>query len=311
MVHGSGDYAYELVDGWANVTEDESFRDVGSVCVDEDDEVLVLNHGNHPILRFDVAGNVVSTWGEGHFSNRPHGMGIGPSGNVYCTDDGDHTVRKFTPDGELLLTLGTENEPSETGYRHVPDLFEQIASLDRSAGPFNRPTGVTVLDSGEIFVADGYGNARVHKFDPEGDLLRSWGQPGPNRGEFRIPHSIHHDRDDRIWVTDRENSRIQIFDAEGAFLEEWTDMIRPTDLFIRDEAVFVAELCRRISVFTPDGELITRWGNEQHPEDDPLFVAPHTIAADSDGDLYVGEVSYTYKGIDRGARTIQKFERVR
>ena len=310
MTDGSGAYKYELVNDWANVTVDQSFRDVGSVCVDENDEILVLNHGNYPMVRFDTEGDVVSVWETDCFSNRPHGMGLGPDGNVYCTDDGDHTVRKFTPDGDLLLTLGSENDPSETGYRHVPDLFEQIASLDRSAGPFNRPTGVTVLDSGELFVADGYGNARVHRFSADGELRQSWGQPGPDRGEFRIPHSAHHDEEGRIWVTDRENSRIQIFDTDGSFIEEWTDLIRPNDLFIGDDVVYVAELCRRVSVFTLDGELIARWGNEHHPEDDPLFVAPHAIAADSNGDLYVGEVSYTYKGVDRGARTIQKFERV-
>jgi sugar lactone lactonase YvrE len=169
---------------------------------------------------------------------------------------------------------------------------------------------VTVLDSGEIFVADGYGNARVHRFSPEGDLIQSWGAPGPNPGEFGLTHSIHHDADDRIWVTDRENSRIQIFDTDGEFITEWTDLIRPTDLAIHGDTVVVSELCKRVSVFTLDGELLTRWGNEDHPDDDLLFVAPHSVAVDSNGDLYVGAVASTYENIDRGARTIQKFERV-
>jgi DNA-binding beta-propeller fold protein YncE len=310
MRYGSDDHRYELVDRWADLPEGESFLDVGSVCVDENDDVLVLNRSGHPVMVFDATGDRLSTWGEGHFSDRPHGMGLGPEGAVYCTDDGNHTVRKFTPDGDLLLTLGTEGDPSDTGYRHASDLFERLASIRRGAGPFNRPTGVTVLDSGEIFVADGYGNARVHAFGPEGDLRRSWGAPGPDSGEFRLPHSIHHDSEDRIWVTDRENSRVQIFDADGAFVTEWTDLIRPTDLAIDGDTVFVAELCNRLSVFTADGELLTRWGNERHPTDDPLFVAPHTVAVDSDGDLYVGEVSYTHGGVDRGVRTVQKFARV-
>lgn len=310
MRYGSGDHVYELVDGWAHLPDDESFLDIGRVCVDENDNVLVLNRSGRPVMVFDGTGERLSFWGEDYFSDRPHGMGLGPEGNIYCTDDGNHTVRKFTPDGELLMTLGTENEPSETGYRHVSDLFERIASITEGAGPFNRPTGVTVFDSGEIFVADGYGNARVHGFSSEGELLRSWGEPGPEPGEFRLPHSIHCDSEHRIWVTDRENSRIQIFDAAGEFLTEWTDVIRPTGLVIDDGTVFVSELCRRISVFTIDGEVLTRWGNEQHPEDDPLFVAPHTVAVDSNGDLYVGEVSYSYENNDRGARTIQKFERV-
>ncbi|WP_331232798.1 peptidyl-alpha-hydroxyglycine alpha-amidating lyase family protein [Natronorarus salvus] len=309
MIYGSGDYTYELVSGWAEVSEGESFRDVGGVRVDEEDRVLVLNRSGRPVMVFDATGERLSSWGDDYFSDRPHGLGLDAEGNVYCTDDGNHTVRKFTPDGELLLTLGTEDEPAETGYRHdAPDLFERIASITRGAGPFNGPTGVAVSASGEIFVADGYGNARVHAFDPDGEHLRSWGQPGPAPGEFRLPHSIYCDGEDRLWVTDRENSRIQVFDTSGELVAEWTDLIRPTDVVV-DDAVFVSELCRRVSVFTADGELLTRWGNERHPTDDPLFVAPHAIAVDSNGDLYVGEVSYTYKGIDRGPRAIQKFER--
>lgn len=311
MQYGSGDHSYELADGWATLPDGESFLDIGSICIDEEDDVLVLNRGSHPVMVFDEAGNRKETWGGGHFSDRPHGMGLDAEGSVYCTDDGSHTVKKFSPDGTLLMTLGTENEPSETGYRHAPDIFERIASITRGGEPFNQPTGVTVLDSGEIFVADGYGNARVHRFSPEGDLIHSWGGPGPNPGEFRLPHSIHHDSDDRIWVTDRENSRIQIFDTGGEFVTEWTDLIRPTDLAIDGGRVYVAELCKRLSVFTLDGQLLTRWGNERHPEDDPLFVAPHSVAVDSNGDLYVGEVSYTYNGTDRGERTIQKFVKSR
>ncbi len=311
MRYGSGKHIFELIDGWAGLPADESFVDVGSVCVDEDDEVLVLNRSERPVMRFDATGARVDSWGEGHFSDRPHGMGIGPDGDVYCTDDGNHTVRKFTRDGELSMTLGTEGEPSETGHRQSDDISERIASIERSAGPFNGPTDVTVLESGETFVADGYGNARVHAFDPDGTLCRSWGEPGAEPGQFRLPHSIHHDADDRIWVTDRENSRIQIFDPDGEFLTEWTDLIRPTGLAIDGETVFVSELCRRISVFTIDGELLTRWGNREHPGEEPLFLAPHTVAVDSGGDLYVGETSYSYTGTDRGARTVQKFRRVR
>jgi len=310
MRYGSGDHVYERVEGWAGLPDGDSFLDVGRACVDDTGDVLVLNRGGHPVMVFDTSGNRRRTWGEGHFSDRPHGMCLGPEGNVYCTDDGNHTVRKFTPEGELLLTLGTENEPSDTGCRHVSDTLEQIASISRTGGPFHGPTGVTVFDSGETFVADGYGNARVHRFDPAGELLQSWGAPGARPGEFRLPHSIHHDDDGRLWVTDRENSRIQVFDADGEFITEWIDVIRPTDIAFHGDTVFVAELCRRLSVFTVEGDLLTRWGNEGHPADDPLFVAPHTIAVDRDGDLYVGEASYTYANTDRGARTVQKFERI-
>lgn len=215
MIYGSNDYKYELVDGWVSILENESFRDIGAVCVDENDDVLVLNHSNNPLTVFDPDGHCKDVWSKGHFSDRPHGMEIGPDKAIYTTDDGNHTVKKFSPSGELLMYLGTEGEPSETGYRPATDLFEQLSSITRATGLFNRPTGVTVSDSGDIFVSDSYGNARIHKFSSEGELLHSWGTPEPSSGAFRLPHSVHVDGDDRVWVTDRENSRIQIFDADG------------------------------------------------------------------------------------------------
>lgn len=310
MTYGDGDYTYELVEDWAVLPEGESFLDIGSICVDADDRVLVLNRSERPLMIFDRAGDRVDWWMNDGLSGRAHGMGLDGDGHVYCVDDGRHTVTKFSPDGESLLTLGTPWEPTETGHRDGPDLFERIASITHSAGPFNQPTDAAIAASGEIYVADGYGNARVHKFDPAGELLRSWGEPGAGEGEFRLPHSVHTDGDGRVWVTDRENSRIQIFDADGEFLTEWTDLIRPTDVAIVGDTVFVSELCRRISVYTIDGELLTRWGNADHGGVDELFLAPHAIAVDSRGDVYVGEVSYAYEGVDRGARTIQKFRHV-
>ncbi|MFQ6076210.1 MAG: peptidyl-alpha-hydroxyglycine alpha-amidating lyase family protein [Candidatus Bathyarchaeia archaeon] len=251
----------------------------------------------------------MSSWGEGYFG-RAHGNCIGPDVSIYCTDDRNHTVTKFDAGGNVLMVLGTKDQPSDTGYRQGPDFFESLASITHGGPPFNRPTGVAVSSSGDIFVSDGSGNARVHKFSPDGKLLLSWGEPGPEPGQFRLPHSIWVDRYDRVWVTDRENSRIQIFNAEGKFLTQWTHLIRPTDLCIdEDDAVYVSELCRRVSIFTIEGELLARWGNEGHDVNDPLFVAPHAIAVDSKGDLYVGEVAMTYAKIDRGSRTIQKFTR--
>jgi hypothetical protein len=138
----------------------------------------------------------------------------------------------------------------------------------------------------------------------------SWGAPGFAQGQFRLPHSIWVDRFDRVWVSDRENSRIQIFNSNGEFMTQWTNLTRPTDLCIDEEdVVYVSELPKRVSIFTMGGELLARWGNEGHDLNDPLFVAPHTIAMDSHGDLYVGEVAMTTENIDRGSRTIQKFKR--
>jgi DNA-binding beta-propeller fold protein YncE len=310
MRYGTGKYQYELVDGWAKLAAGESFIDISGIAIDSQDRVYIFNRSKHPMMVFDREGNLLASWGEEHFTHA-HGIYIGPDDAIYCTDDKNHTVTKVDADGHVLMALGTKNNPSDTGYRDVPDLFERISTITKGGPPFNRPTGVALSASGEIYVTDGYGNARVHKFSPDGKLLLSWGEPGAGPGQFRLPHSVLVDKQNRVWVTDRENSRIQIFDSEGHFLTQWIDLIRPQGLVMDDDdTVYVAELCKRISIFTIDGKLLARWGNERHDVRSPLFIAPHAIARDSKGDLYVGEVSMTnVMKVDRGSRTIQKFVR--
>lgn len=311
MRYGSGKYTYELVEGWAKLPEGTSFLDVCGICVDAQDRIYVLNRSaEHPIAVFDREGNFLTSWGQGLFK-RAHGSGVGPDGAIFCTDDRNHTVRKFTPEGKLLMTLGNEDQPSDNGYVHDGfDFFWSLTTIAKSSSPFNRPTGVAIAKSGNIYVADGYGNARVHKFTADGKLLLSWGEPGYAPGHFRLPHSIYVDKQERVWIPDRENSRVQIFDNNGKFLDQWENVFRPTDVYIDDEGVvFVSELCLRLSIFSPDGKLLARWGTQEKQKETALFVAPHAIALDSRGDIYVGEVAVTYAKIDRGPRVLQKFAR--
>ena len=308
MAYGTGKYSYELVDGWAK-PKGWSFIDVCGLSIDSQDRVYILSRSAHPVAVFDREGNFLTSWGE-EFFTRAHGSYSGPDGSVYCTDDGNHTVSKFTPEGKLLQVLGSKDQPSDTGYVQHSDLHESLATIRHGGPPFNRPTGIALSPSGEIYVSDGYGNARVHKFTPDGTLLFSWGEPGNASGQFRLPHSIWVDKRERVWVADRENNRIQIFDARGEFLSQWTDLDHPTDIFIDDEeTVYVSELSRRVSIFTIDSKLLARWGSQGQVKETDLFIAPHTIAVDSKGDLYVGEVSGTHDRIDRGSRTVQKFAR--
>jgi DNA-binding beta-propeller fold protein YncE len=254
---------------------------------------------------------VAHSWGEGFFK-RAHGSSISPDNSIYCTDDANHVVAKFTRDGKLLKTLGTPGQASDTGYMQTFDLWDSLRRIVSGGPPFNRPTGVSISPKGEIYVSDGYGNARIHKFNAEGKLLLSWGEPGGDPGQFQLPHSVRVDKRGRVWVADRENHRIQIFDANGKFLKEWTNLLRPTDLFIDEgDTVYVSELSNRVSIFAIDGKLLARWGNTGTTKEEALFLAPHTIAVDSHGDIYVGQVSMTYSKVDRGPRTIQKFFRIK
>lgn len=311
MPYGSGKYTYELEKGWAKYPADWALLDVCGLAIDARDRVYVLNRSAHPVIVFDREGNLLTTWGEGLF-RRAHGAGIGPDGAVYCTDDELHVVYKFSPEGELLQTLGNKGRPSDTGYDPVWfDFFWSLTTIKRGAPPFNRPTGVAVSPSGEIYVSDGYGNARLHKFSSGGDLLLSWGEPGFGPGQFRLPHFVCLDQQGNIWVPDRENNRIQIFNTEGELVDQWTELVRPTDVCMDEEGtVYVTELGLRVSIFGADGKLITRFGNEDGKDkENALFLAPHTIRVDSKGDIYIGEVSKTYTGVDKGTQTLQKFVR--
>ncbi len=309
MIYGTGKYTYELVDGWAKYPKHWSLLDIAGISIDSRDRVYVFNRGTHPLIVFDKVGNLLTSWGESLFK-RPHGSCIEPDGSIYCTDDENHTVRKFTPEGELILTLGKENKPSDTGYVRKFDFFASLATITHGGPPFNRPTGVAISSSGEIYVSDGYGNARIHKFTSNGTLLLSWGEPGAAPGQFRLPHSIWVDKHDRVWVVDRENSRIQIFNVQGEFINQWIDLIRPTDLFISDnDIVYICDLAQRVRIYTINGKLLAHWGTEGRDKDEALFLAPHAIAMDSQGDLYVGEVAWTAYGINKGPRIIQKFAR--
>lgn len=319
MLYGTGKYTYELVDGWAKLPEGEAFVDVGGLSIDSEDRVYVLSRSAHPVMVFDREGNLLTGWGKEFFS-RPHGCCLGPNGSVYCTDNDNHTVAKFTPDGKLLMTLGNKDQPSDTGYVHTPSapLSERVATIKRSGPPFNRPTGVAISSSGEIYVSDGYGNARIHKFTPDGNLLFSWGEPGTGPGQFRVPHAVWVDKQERVWVCDRENSRIQIFSAQGEFISQWADIGgKPCEIFFDDEGTVYASIKsgshpHGVSIFTIDGELLTRWGS-QGPRDEiqdkeaAMFVTPHAIGVDSRGDIYVGEIRHAMAKVDQGSRALQKF----
>jgi hypothetical protein len=218
-------------------------------------------------------------------------MHVGPDDAIYCSDTGDHTVRKFSPEGELLLQIGTPGQPA-------PLL---------SGRPFNRCTHTALSPSGEIYVADGFGNARVHRYSPDGKLLQSWGGPGTGPGEFNIPHNICCDQDGWVYVADRENSRIQVFDAKGRFETEWTNVHRPIGLChcAKHSQIYVAEAAQgqefsnrdwwnlgpRVSIFGMAGDLRARLGDYGGPERPSAFSVPHGIAVDSTGAIYVAELS--------------------
>jgi DNA-binding beta-propeller fold protein YncE len=315
---GNERFTYEVSgNNWGDLPEGWYYREATAVDVDSGDNVYVYNRGNHPVIVFDSGGNVIRSWGEGVFTN-PHGITTGPDDTIWCVDNADHSIRRFTPDGRLLFTLAEPGHPAPL----------------MSGRPFNGPTRVAIDPrSGEIMVADGYGNARVHRFSPDGKrLLKSWGESGTGPGQFNIVHDIAADREGWIYIGDRENRRIQVFTPDGGFEAQWINFSRTAAVHVsrgKDPLVYVGEyfgggvegysrasrLGPRISVLDTKGNLLARLGERSFGDGPGQFYAPHSVATDSRGNIYVAEVSYTEFGQNmdppRELRSMQKLSRIR
>ena len=236
MAKGHHGIEFEVVEGWERLPEGWSFTEVAGVATDSRDRVYVFCRGEHPLIVFDKDGKFLDAWGEGMFP-RPHGIFIDHLDQVHLVDCWDHTIRTFTTDGTLLRTVGEPGQCSDTGFE--PD----VSPVQYAGEPFNQVTNVAVLRDGSMYVADGYGNARVHRFDANGKLEFSWGSPGSAPGEFNLPHGIAVDSAGTVYVADRENSRIQLFSPGGEYLRSWDFVNRPDDIFIDEQDnVHVAEL---------------------------------------------------------------------
>jgi len=223
---------------------------------------------------------------------RPHGIEIDGDDNLYLVDDNGHIVQKRTNDGEVVFTIGTKGEPCEW----------------QSGGMFNRPTDVAIHPvTGELFVSDGYGNSRIHKFDPDGNHIKSWGESGTDPGQFSLPHNVSMMGTDRIVVADRENFRLQVFTTDGEFVKQ-IHIHHPmsvTEGKGDDRAIYVGEMIpppvqqgvpnlgAMIAVLSPEGEFLRHLGGPLPGEGVDQFTAPHGITTDSQGTVYVAEVAWT------------------
>ncbi len=305
---------FDALSDWQQLPEGMHLHETPGVAVDAADRVFALTRNiENPVLVFDADGKYQYAFGKGTFTGRAHGIIVGPDGMIYATDDGTSTITKWTPEGQLLMTIGTPNEPSPRW----------------SGLPFSRPTQAAVSrHTGHIYISDGYANARVHKYAPDGTIVKSWGEPGIDPGQFMIPHNIAIDAHDNIFVADREAHRVQVFDTEGKLQAVWNNVHRPCGLTVGpDGNIYIGELngvglvqdCpgygHRISIYSPAGVLLGRFGDAEEGETPGKFIAPHGIAVDSHGDIYVGEVSYTIRGAamtpPRELRSLCKVRRVR
>ena len=308
---GSGYYQYDELADWAKLPEGWDLFECPEVAVDADDRVYVYSRGKHPMIIFEQDGTFVGSWGEGFFV-RPHGLTMDADGHLWCADDGAHCVYKCTKDGKVLLTIGTPKQPA-------PRLSGQ---------PFNQPTKVAFdPHTGDVYIADGYGNARVHKYTAEGKYLFSWGSGGVEPGQFNLVHSVATDAVGRVYVADRENHRVQVFDDQGAYLGQWNNLHRPCGLHIVGQLAYIGQIPTHLDVNADylnlgacvtihdlSGRQLARLGASRPGEQPGEFTAPHGLGIDSHGDIYVAEVSWSAYGRrlnpQRQARCFRKLVKV-
>lgn len=323
LTSGTMPNPYRALETWGNLPVGRSWGAVIGVFPDSKGNIWVfercgrntcLESDLDPILKFDDDGNFIRSFGGGMFA-WPHGFFIDHDDNIWVTDaaglwipdaqphleDAEkkgHTVVKFSPDGKVLLTLGEPGNPGD------------------GPGQFNQPSDVTVADDGHIFVADGHqlrGNNRIVKFTPDGEYMLDWGEEGTDLGQFRDPHAIAIDSQGRVFVGDRMNNRIQIFDQEGNFLAVWTQFGRPSGIFITDEDLMYVADSESHYDRNPGWERGIRIGSARDgwvrhfiPDQEPYPNEVGTsgaeyIAADRNGNVYAAEV---------GPRNLNKYIRL-
>jgi peptidylamidoglycolate lyase len=293
---------YAVVHGWPALPEGVVLGQVSGVAVDSHNRVFIFHRAegswatdhskpiaSATVLCFEgVSGTPCKAadgkplaWGENRFLE-PHGLRIDGDDNVWLTDRALQQVFKFTQDGKLLLTIGTE----------------RTAGVDVTH--FNKPADISFAVDGSVYVADGYGNSRIAKFSREGKFLLDWGKKGTAPGEFDLPHSVAVDAEGRVYVADRNNSRIQVFDGAGKFVQEWksAELGRPWSLTIGpDNLLYVVDggdlkpygLDRgQILKLDLNGKVLAKWS--RFGNYDGQIYWGHDIAVGRDGAVYVGDV---------------------
>lgn len=285
---GYGDFRYERDSSWPKASKYQSFGFPSSAAVNDEGHIFVIGRRTEqPITIWDKDGSFLHAWGAGEFSNEPHGITIAPNGNVWVVDRDYHVASEFTQDGKKLRSLGEKLRPSPTWHGRF------IKSV-----PFNMPTNLAFAPNGDIFVSDGYGNHRVHRFSPDGELLLSWGVQGTGPGQFALVHNVWVDKAGRVLVNDDENHRVQVFTMDGEYITEWP-MLNPSGAYLRDDIFYVANLgpyedpskgpgWGAITIWDLEGNKLSEFVGTDG-DDRRALVGPHDLGVDQEGSLYVCE----------------------
>jgi len=273
---------HRLVANWPNLPKGYNFGECSGVDVDKQDNIWVANRGAWPVMEFDRNGNLLQAWNTDTVRLFPgvgkgsHGIRVDPDGNIWVVDVDGHIILKFNREGRLLMTLGSrQGDPNNN---------------DSQVG-FYRPTNLWFLPNRHFYVSDGYGNSRVVEFTYDGEYVRHWGRHGSGDGEINLSHDVTVDSKGFVYVADRSNSRVQVFDASGKFIRKWTDVGQPWGLYYyaKEDAIYMCDgMYNRILKLNLEGKVVgvlSSWGKAPGKLD---FA--HDISVDSEGSIYVAEI---------------------
>jgi hypothetical protein len=283
---------YQVDPAWPQKPAAMSWGEMPGVAVDSKDQVWIYTRATPPVQIYSAAGKLLASWGEG-IIGKAHHIKFDAEGNVWLADIGLHVVFQLTPEGKVLKTIGTRG----------------VAGDDLAH--FNQPTDMAITPSGDVFVSDGYGNSRVVHCDKNGKIVNAWGKLGTGPGEFSLPHAIAIDSKGKLYVADRNNARVQVFDQAGTFLAEWKNIVVPWGFFVtKTDEIWVCgsspmpwrptdgtlgcppkdQVFMKLST---EGKLLQLWtvpkGEDGHEQPgDCNWV--HSMALDSKGNIYAGDI---------------------
>ena len=267
--------AHQLVNDWAKLPKGWNFGETSGVATDKQDNVWVFTRGSHPVMQFDRTGKFLQAWPDIKIVSS-HGIRVDPDGNVWLIDVKGHVVIKCNSEGRVLMIVGNR---------------QGVAGNNDSKDAFNEPTGIAFDKQGNFYVSDGYVNARVIKFNQDGEYITHWGKKGTGDGEFNLVHDVCFDSQERLYVADRNNQRIQIFDTNGKFLGKWTDIGAPWGIAYsaKENCIYMCDgVNNRIIKLNMDGQVIGTLSSYGKAPGKIDFA--HNLALDSTGALYVAEI---------------------
>ena len=297
---------YRLAPDWPRQRSDYAWEAMAGIAVDTRGFIWTLNRGEMPVQVYSPEGKLIRQWGSGLFQS-PHQLSIGPRGHIWIADSHNHAVYQFASDGTKLMTLG------------IPGKFGD------DEDHFKMPTDVVETEAGDIFISDGYRNNRVVHYSAEGKFVKQWGSLGVEAGQFSLPHSIAVDSGGRLYVADRNNARVQIFDQSGKFLAQWKNLMVPWTVRVtaRDEVYvcgaspshwreedvqlgippkdqLVMKLDTRGRVLSWWKFPLGQWGPEKKSKPGELAWV-HGLGVDAQGNLFLGDIM---------GKRVQRFTRI-